>query len=234
MNAGPSSTYSYTWTPARPLPTRVRTSPQELYQISGAFAVLTLDFLLILYFGGALYAAPGILVSLPLWEAVVVAAVAALTAFVAHEMAHKVSAQRGGYWAEFRWAPLWLAFSVLTSYLGFLLAAPGATVVGGMGSSRDWGRTSLAGPLVNMGFALAFYAGSFAAWSFGSVVYFPLLVIAFFNGWFGALNLIPLGPLDGAKVLRWSVPNWVAAFAVGAVIAGLCYVGLFVVGRPGL
>jgi Zn-dependent protease len=231
MTSGPYTPYTYTWTPAQPLRSRVHTSPQELVQISGAFAVLTLDFLLILYFGGIFYG-PGILAVLPLWEAVAVAATSSLTAFVAHEMAHKVSAQRGGYWAEFRWAPLWLAFSVFTSYLGFLFAAPGATVVGGMGNPRDWARTSLAGPLVNMVFAVGFYAGSLAAWSSGSLVYFPLLVIAFFNGWFGAFNLIPLGPLDGAKVLHWSTTTWLAAFAVAAAVAGVCFVGLVYFGRP--
>jgi Zn-dependent protease len=233
MSSGPSAPYTYTWTPAQPLRSQSRTSPQELVQISGAFAVLTLDFLLILYFGGVFYG-QGILAVLPLWGAILVAAVSALTAFVCHEMAHKVSAQRRGYWAEFRWAPIWLAFSILTSYLGFLLAAPGATVVGGMGSPRDWARTSLAGPMVNMAFAVVFYAGSLAAWSLGSIVYFPLLVIAYFNGWFGALNLLPLGPLDGAKVLRWSAATWAAAFAVGVVIAGVCLVGLVVFGRPTL
>ncbi len=234
MTSGPSYpyTYGYTWAPTQTARPRITTSPQELYQIAGAFAVLTLDFVLILYFGGYFYADGGILRALPLWEGILVAGVAALTAFVAHEMAHKISAQRGGYWAEFRWSPIWLAFSVLTSYLGFLLAAPGATVVGGMGNPRDWGRTSLAGPATNMAFAGAFYAGSLTAWYLGSASYFPLLVIAFFNGWFGALNLLPLGPLDGAKVLRWSTPVWIEAFAASAAIAGVCFVALLYFGTP--
>lgn len=226
--------YSYSWTPTPTARPRVRTSRQELVQISGAFAVLTLDFLLILYFGGLLTSGRTLLGALPLWEAIAIAATAALTAFVAHEMAHKVSAQRGGYWAEFRWAPMWLALSVVTSYLGFLFAAPGATVIGGMGNPRDWGRTSLAGPATNLGFAVAFYSGSLAAWLAGSVAFFPLLVIAFFNGWFGAFNLMPFGPLDGAKVLRWSPRTWIVAFVVAAGIAGVCVVGLYGFGAPQL
>ena len=226
---------TYSYTVGAPLSSqgsgRVTTSRQEIVQITGAFLVLTLDFVLILYVGGLAFGIP-ILGTLPLWLAVATAATAALTAFVAHEMAHKISAQRGGYWAEFRWAPLWLLLSVITSILGFLFAAPGATVIGGMGNPRDWARTSLAGPATNLTFAVVFYAASIATLHAGSYVFYPLLVIAFFNGWFGMFNLIPVGPLDGAKVLRWSTALWAAAFALGVIAGGFCYVSLFFYGRP--
>lgn len=226
---GPRYDARYDWaTPSHP---SLSTSPQELLQISVAFLVLTLDFVLLLYFGGLLEGA-GVLSSVPLWLAIATAAVASATAFVAHELAHKISAQRHGYWAEFRWAPMWLAISVVTSFIGFLFAAPGATVVGGMGNPRDWARTSLAGPLTNLGFAAAFYTGSVLAYAAGSFVYYPLLVVAFFNGWFGAFNLIPFGPLDGAKVLHWSTKTWAGAFVVAAAVAGLCYASLLLYVRP--
>lgn len=232
MSGGLTYTYSGTGvTRTRP---GLSTSPQELLQISVAFGVLSVDFLLILYFGGVFYSGNGILHSIPLWEAIATATVASCTAFVAHEMAHKISAQRGGYWAEFRWFPMWLAMSVVTSYLGFLLAAPGATMVGGMGSAKAWGKTSLAGPATNLVFAAIFYTGSLAAWDAHNTLYFPLLVIAFFNGWFAAFNLLPLGPLDGAKVLRWSTAAWLAAFAVAAVTAGFLYVALWSYVSPAL
>jgi Zn-dependent protease len=232
VTSRPGYGYSYDWPLAASQPARITTSPQELLQITGAFLVLTVDFVLILYEGGIAYGGPGILGALPLWLAIATAAAASLTAFVAHEMAHKISAQRGGYWAEFRWAPLWLALSVVTSLLGFLFAAPGATVVGGMGNPKDWSRTSLAGPATNLAFAAIFYGSSIAAYHVGSSLFYPLLVIAFFNGWFGAFNLIPFGPLDGAKVLRWRTSTWVAAFALGVVAGGLCYVSLFFYGHP--
>ncbi len=232
MSYRPTYTYSTGYPLSSAQPTRVTTSRQELVQITGAFLVLTLDFVLILYVGGIELSAPGLLGKLPLWLVGVTAAVSSLTAFVAHEMAHKISAQRGGYWAEFRWAPMWLLLSIVTSVFGFLFAAPGATVVGGMGNPRDWARTSLAGPLTNLSFAAAFYVGSVAAFQLGSYVYFPLLVIAFFNGWFGMFNLIPFGPLDGAKVLRWSTKTWAVAFALGLVAGGLCYASLLYFGRP--
>jgi len=229
----PGYASTYAWSPRRPEARRLSTSPQELLQISIAFLVLTLDFVLLLYAGGYLEGgAPTLLGTIPLWLAIATAATASATAFVAHELAHKFSAQRRGYWAEFRWSPFWLALSVVTAFLGFLFAAPGATVVGGMGDPREWARTSLAGPLTNLGFAGVFYAAAVATASWGSIVSFPLLVIAFFNGWFGAFNLVPIGPLDGAKVLRWSTATWIAAFVVAAAVAGVCYYSLFFLGRP--
>ena len=229
--AGPYR-YTYSWAPAQPEPGHVTTSPTELLHIGVAFLVLTFDFVLILFVGGLItgfrFSAFG---SVPL-TAVLTAAGLAFTAFVCHELAHKVSAQRRGYWAEFRWSPMGLVFSVFTAYLGFLFAAPGATVVGGMGDIRQWGRTSLAGPLANLGFATIFYVSSTAAWLLGSSLFFWLLLLAYFNTFFAAFNLVPIGPLDGAKVLRWSTVAWAVSFVAAAVFAAVCYLGLYFLGRP--
>ncbi len=224
--------YSYSWAPAQPQPGRLTTSPTELLHIGVAFLVLTFDFVLILYVGG-LFTGFGFSTfgSVPL-AVILTAAGLAFSAFVCHELAHKISAQRHGYWAEFRWSPMGLAFSVFTAYLGFLFAAPGATVVGGMGDLRQWGRTSLAGPLANLGFAAAFYTGSVVAWTAGSAAFFWLLLLAYFNTFFAAFNLVPVGPLDGAKVFRWSSVTWAVAFGVAAVFALVCFLGLYYVGRP--
>ena len=163
MSVPPPYRVQYSYTTGAPLqPARITTSRTELVQLGIAFAVLTLDFTLILGYGGLLFSgSTGFAAISP--TIIIVAAAAGLTAFVAHEMAHKISAQRHGCWAEFRYAPMWLLFSIFSSFLGFLWAAPGATVVGGMADARDWGRTSLAGPLTNIGFAAAFYAGAVAA-----------------------------------------------------------------------
>ena len=154
-------------------------------------------------------------------------AIAALTGFLAHELAHKVSAERAGFWAEFRMSPMGLLVSLATAFLGFLLAAPGATVVSGMSDARQWGRTSLAGPVVNLVEGAAFAIGALAvAHVAASATYWidSLWLLAFFNGWFATFNLIPLGPLDGRKVLRWSSGVWIVAFAVSAVFTVAAFV----------
>lgn len=190
----------------------------ELTHLLIAALVLTLDFALL--FGGLrIYSLAR--------ESVLLASVAAavLTGFVAHELAHKVVAQRRGYWAEFRLSPFGLFISIVTAAVGFLFAAPGATLVGGMANPSDWGRTSLAGPLTNFTFSLVFLAGAVGAGQLagGQTLRAALLFIAFINGWFAAFNLIPLGPLDGAKVLHWSKLVWVVCFVSCAALAAVLY-----------
>lgn len=220
----PQYLYTYTVGPRPSAQRPISTSPIELRHITVAALVLTVDFVLI-YGGHAIYSFTT--------EFVIVAssAAAAVTAFVAHEMAHKVSAQRRGYWAEFRMSPAGLLVSLITAYIGFLFAAPGATMIGGMSTPADWGRTSLAGPLANFVFALLFIASSF-----GVAVLHPsdallsgsLQFLAYINAWFGAFNMIPIGPLDGAKVLRWSKSVWVVSFVVFAALAGFLFYLFFV------
>ncbi len=224
MTGAPPYPYrvTYSYTGARPPSTRITTSRTELFQIAVAFLVLTLDFSIILGVSSFL----GIVLGLSILSPVVigVAAAASLTAFVAHEMAHKIAAQRFGAWAEFRYAPMMLLLSVVMSFaVGFLFAAPGATVVSGMTDPREWGRTSLAGPLANLGFAVAFLAAAVGTVSLGIAVFGPLLLLMFFNAWFGAFNLIPFGPLDGAKVFRWSKPVWLGALAAAALLTIYAY-----------
>jgi Zn-dependent protease len=223
VSAGRNYAYSYTPTPyaqARPVTTPITTSSTEIRDLSLAFVVLTLDFAFVLVGGAAgLLNLGSTTLVLQVFAA---SAAAALTGFVAHEMAHKVSAQRRGYWAEFRMSPLWLGFSfVIAALAGFFFAAPGATVIGGMGRREDWGRTALAGPMTNIAFAAAFYAGAVVLVDLGSFVAFWLLFLAFINGWLGAFNLIPIGPLDGRKVLSWNVGVWFGSIAVAGAMAAL-------------
>ncbi|HYK93824.1 MAG TPA: site-2 protease family protein [Thermoplasmata archaeon] len=210
------------------------TSPTELVHVAVAFLVLSVDIALVSGFlrFGVLAGAVGVNLFL---AGLGFAFVAALTGFVAHEMAHKVAAQRYGFWAEFRMSPLGLLLSLVTAYAGFLFAAPGATVVSGMGDSREWGRTSLAGPALNLVEGLAFFGGSVLAWwsSHFSGVWQFLVLLAFINGWFAAFNLIPLGPLDGRKVLRWSLPVWATSFAVAAAFTAVMYLVLIGTLPPG-
>ncbi|HXQ48325.1 MAG TPA: hypothetical protein VN842_00895 [Thermoplasmata archaeon] len=230
MSSGSNYRYTYTPTTARPVYStavarQITTSTTELRDLTIAFLVLTFDLTIVLS-GGGLGLLGGGSVGVVL-EVVLVAAAAALTGFVAHEMAHKFSAQRRGYWAEFRMSPAWLLFSVLTAFFGFLFAAPGATVIGGMGSREDWGRTALAGPLTNMGFAIAFYAAALVAIGLGSVAGFWLMFLAFINGWFATFNLLPFGPLDGRKVLSWNGGGWALSIVAGGGLAALSGLALY-------
>ena len=136
--------------------------------------------------------------------------------FVFHELSHKFVAQRYGYWAEFRMWPMGLLLALFTSLFGLIFAAPGATYISGTNiSQKENGRISLAGPLTNVAIALLFFplGGS------SSVL---LQVIGFVgvrvNVLLAAFNMLPLGPLDGTKVMRWNLAIWALVFIPMAAV----------------
>jgi Zn-dependent protease len=217
MSSGP---FTYTvWTRAAPPLATRPTSRTELVHIAIAFLVLTFDLVVILSGRGLLLGGGSSALFSPLPASLILLAVAAaLTGFIAHELAHKLVARRLGYWAEFRMWTFGLVLSVITSLGGFLFAAPGATMVSGMDpyDRVSWGRTGVAGPVSNLLFAGGFYAAALATAHDGSGVVLSLLFLAEINTLFATFNLLPIGPLDGAKVLRWGVGRWVAVFLVSA------------------
>jgi Zn-dependent protease len=223
MSGGPY--YSTVWTPAAPPPTPHPTSRTELIHVTIAFLVLTADLVIILSGRGFLEGgtASGLLAPVSLFL-VLLAVAAALTGFIAHEMAHKLIARRLGYWAEFRMWPTGLLFSIITSAAGFLFAAPGATLVAGMDprDRRGWGQTGVAGPISNLLFAAGFYGAALLTFQLNPDTSVALLFLAMINTLFATFNLLPIGPLDGAKVFRWSLPVWLVLFvALGAAFVYL-------------
>ena len=234
MSGGPPLFSTWTSTAPPRQVRRVTTSRTELLQIGIAYAVLSFCLLILLSGSSALFGTggSGLLTVSP--TIVVVAAAAALTGFVAHEMAHKIVAQRRGFWAEFRLSPMGLIIALFTAVLGLLFAAPGATIVGGIhpADRRSWGETSLAGPLANFGFGVIFYAAALGTYLLGSTLFGSLLLLAYINAWFGTFNLIPFGALDGAKVMRWSKGIWVASIVVLGTFAVVSYLAFFVYGTP--
>ena len=223
MSWGPP--YHYTWTPARPTAGRVATSRIEIQHILLAFVVLSVDLVLILGGVGYFVRSPGVPFSGYDVAVLLTALGAAFTGFLCHELAHKIYAQRHGFWAEFRMSPIGLLLSLVTSTFGFLWAAPGATVVSGMSEldRENWGRTSLAGPLSNGAFGIVFYGATVGAYLLGSFAFSWLAFLAFMNGWFATFNLIPFGPLDGAKVLRWNRPVWLVTLVLVGALAAISY-----------
>jgi Zn-dependent protease len=220
---------SYSVTMSRP--TTIRFSRIEVIHILVAFCVLTLDFWLIAT-GANLLGTSMFGYNFSFLAAVPVAALVTATGFVSHEMAHKFSAQRMGLWAEFRMALQWLFLSIMFAFVGFLFAAPGATMVGGWGSKKEAGVTSIAGPSINLCWAAVFLGGAMLTthfhlhyWLYGywSVVF---TTVALVNLWFAIFNLIPFGPLDGKKVLNWNKGVWAAAF-FGAVAVFITLVYIF-------
>jgi Zn-dependent protease len=136
--------------------------------------------------------------------------VAVGSGFVLHELMHKFTAERYGYWAEFRMWVMGIVLALITSTLGFIFAAPGATYIQGYNvTERQNGIISLAGPLTNVVIAVVFLlvglVGNGIVAAIGAIGFPVNLFLALFN-------MLPVMPLDGAKVFRWNKLLWAAVF----------------------
>ena len=144
--------------------------------------------------------------------------------FIFHELGHKFSAMHYGYYAEYELWPTGLLIALVSSFFGFIFAAPGAVVIYSNGmEERTNGIISIAGPLVNIALGLIFFIilgslGNFIYTETGAIVALICVLGTRINFFLAAFNLLPIPPLDGSKVLSWSVPIWLVTFAIAAIL----------------
>ena len=138
--------------------------------------------------------------------------------FLLHELAHKVVAVRFGQVAAFRADYGMLFLAIMAGFAGFLFAAPGAVVHRGRITDRENGLISVAGPVTNLGLAALFLALAMGGPGILEVIGSQGLAI---NLLLAGFNMIPFGPLDGRKVLSWSLPVYllVAVPSIGLALA---------------
>ena len=176
-------------------------------------------------------------------------------AFVLHEIGHKIVAKKYGCWAEFRADPKGLRFGIILSFfIGFVFMAPGAVMVSGLVKRRYNGYIAVAGPLTNLtlfiigipmwvlilGITGAFDLtnipmlenGSRAYADGSSIIWQSMLVDA--GVWWlsanlilGLFNMIPWGPLDGAKIKDWNESVWRGVFFIFLVPVLSMFLGLW-------
>ncbi len=223
-----------------------RIGSSELMDLLVAYIVLTVAF-------GIMFSGISILGSMSLnnlnADVFIVSGIGVGTGFLLHELAHKYTAIRYGYQAEFRANMNGLFLTIIMSVMGIILAAPGAVMISGRPSNLDktgnyaagsmedddyWDRLTshkvnrselhiaVAGVIVNLIIAALFLVllrGHFVPWHVspysGGIVAENLWAEVAIEGLFinivlAAFNMIPFGPLDGAKVLRANPLVWAA------------------------
>lgn len=208
-----------------PTPTGIRFGRTEIIHITIAVIVLTIAFSLAFsdfFYNFDLYSQH---TTIPIY--IFLGAFAAVgTGFLLHELAHKVIAQKYGCWAEFRTNNFGLMLALITGLFGFVYAAPGAVYIAGRIDKGQNGRISIAGPMTNFIIALVFFSIFLIdpsilllTYNVGGLptTYFYLsipLFVALINIFLAGFNMIPLMPLDGAKVVHWNIGIYIAFFAL--------------------
>jgi Zn-dependent protease len=202
-----------------------RIGQAERFDLLISWAVLVIGFSLVI--GGR---------RVPSIDLIIASALGVGTGFLLHELAHKFMAQRYGYWAEYRANKSGLLLIIAMSFMGFLLAAPGAVMIQRVSNpyhstAYSYGEDqirarkeqlwiSLAGPMTNIILAVLFLAlldsGIMASRVLMNAAYFAF----FINLYLAAFNLIPLGPLDGRKIFMANRLAW-AIVAVPTILGTL-------------
>ncbi len=228
---GPYSDYAAPPIYVTPLPPRrgVQFSGIELRQLTIAILGLSAAFTIVILnplYGGTSYldyfSAPAAGVGFFFF----VALVSVATGVGLHEIMHKVTANRYGHWAEFRYSPRGLLMTFFFAIVGFLFGAPGATYISGAVTLDQNGKISAAGPGTNIVLGILFAAPAF--------VLAPTAYVGTLNGYLfllfefaasinlilAAFNMLPVMPLDGAKVWQWNKALWVLILVVALGILG--------------
>jgi len=185
----------------------------ELNDLLKAWIVLSLSFAILLS-GGPKF-------SFLFIKNLLVSAFTVGIGFLLHELAHKYMAQKYGCRAEFKAFPIMLAITLFGSLFGFIFAAPGAVFISGRTiSTKRNGQVSLAGPLMNIFLAIAFF--SLIVFSSSDLMQLVGSLGARINAWLALFNMIPFGPFDGRKVWNWNKIMWVT-FTLMALLLVLVF-----------
>jgi Zn-dependent protease len=202
--------------PIMPRPERKsRFSRQEIRDLLIASVLVTLVAISMLGSGyGIIDALPEFVYTLTTiywWYPVVLIAVF-LFSFLFHEMAHKFVAQHYGMWSEFRMTSYGYYLSAFAILLSVPVFGTGAVFTRTSANPDEVAKSTLAGPLSNAILASALLAITIVSAVVAGGVHYPFSYILrwaiILNAMLGLFNMIPLPPLDGAKIFLWRKRYW--------------------------
>ena len=147
----------------------------------------------------------------PFVFSIAVAAITVGLGFLCHELSHRYYARKFGKHAEFKANNMMLILAIVMSFLGFIIAAPGAVVISGFVSRREGGIIATSGPAANLALALLFLPFVFII---PTIAYYGLMI----NAWLALFNLIPFPGFDGHKIVEWSKPAYFIMLGIAIVI----------------
>jgi Zn-dependent protease len=217
-----SSSYVYV---INPNPSEsIRFSREEIKHLLISLLVLTMSFSFV-FSGLTMFNAVDERAIVRLAWYIPIAFLAATTAFVLHELSHKIAAQRYGMWAEYRYNKQGLLFALFFSFLvGIVWAAPGAVYISGYPTNEQNGKISVAGPMLNITVAATFLGISLITNDF--FVFIVTRAVCFVNIFLAAFNMLPLQSLnlDGHKVLRWNKYWFIGVYIIIAGLGALYFI----------
>ncbi|MGC9209729.1 MAG: site-2 protease family protein [Acidilobus sp.] len=147
---------------------------------------------------------------------------------VIHELMHRNVARRYGLRSRYVVNPLGVIITLITTPLPFKIIAPGYTSVYSLGLASPWrerrgfAASVVAGPLSNMVLStVTLIAGGLLALagSPASIMASQWLIgFSWVNAYLAFFNLLPIPPLDGSKVFRFSVILWGILFVISIAL----------------
>ena len=150
--------------------------------------------------------------------------------FFTHELMHKYTAIRYGAKAHFRLSREGLFITLISLIIRIPILAVGAVFWWGEATASTGirGRVSAAGPISNLilaGISFCIYGLGFICFNISAELAVILINIGsvgiWLNCFLGIFNLLPIGVLDGAKVLAWDPKVWIS------LIGSLFVIGFF-------
>jgi Zn-dependent protease len=141
----------------------------------------------------------------------IILAAAFTFSFLLHEIAHKITAQIYGLWAEFRLTLFGVIITVISIFSLFKIISPGAVMITGHADRETIGKTALSGPLTNILIASLSITVGLVMPRF-SFIWWVAVLTAWINVIIALLNLVPFGIIDGYKIFSWNKKIWALAF----------------------